>query len=119
MEEIFEIIISETFMNDLLIATGFSIILFAIMQKVKELPIIKNNIAIWATNLLLALLLGIPYATYYYQLPVFEAVVVSLLSFVGAPAIYTALKKQTIINYTPKAKEDVVQVPSENVIDRG
>lgn len=119
MEEIFEIIISELFMTDLLIATGFSIILFAIMQKVKELPFIKNNVAICLVNLVLALGLGMPYTIYYYKLPIFEAVVVSLLSFVGAPAIYTALKKQTIINYTPKAKEDIVEVPKENVIERG
>lgn len=116
MEEIFEIIISEAFMNDLFIAIGFSVVLFAIMQKVKELPFIKNNVAIWLVNLFLSLGLGMPYTIYYYKLPLFEAFVVSLLSFVGAPAIYTALKNQTIINYTPKSKEDIIEIPQENNI---
>lgn len=106
MEETLDIIISDVFVNNLLIASGFSIILFAIMQKIKELPFITNNIAIWVANLVVSMVLGIPYAIYYFELPIPEAIVVGLLSFVGAPAIYTALKSQNVISYTPKSLDD-------------
>lgn len=119
MGDIFEMVISDAFMNDILIALGFSTVLFVVMQKIKDLPIIKSDTAILITDFILALGLGIPYTMYYYQLPIFEAVVVGLLAFVGAPAIYTALKKQTIINYKPKSKSDVIEVPKDNYIDRG
>ena len=45
------------------------------------------------------------------------------ISFVGAPGIYLALKKQNMINYTPLSlddkKDDVIEVKKENLIDRG
>lgn len=119
MEEITDILMTEALWNDILIASTFSVILFLIMQKVKELPIVSNNTAIWIANFIISIAIGAPFAFYYYNLPVFEALAVGLFAFIGAPAIYTALKKQNVINYTPKALDDnTVKVDKENVIER-
>ena len=85
----------------------------AALQRVKQLPFIKDDYQIWIANLLLAFGIGIPfYLTFYGEFPTLDtltftafipALWVSFLAFLGAPAIYSALKEQKIINYTPKS----------------
>ncbi|MEG2993601.1 MAG: hypothetical protein RR847_04950, partial [Bacilli bacterium] len=101
-----------------------SIILFILMQKIKELSFVKNNTIIWVMNFIVSFTFGIGFSLFYYKLPIIECLFISAFAFIGAPAIYTALKKQTIINYTPKKleekpKDDIVEIGKENIINRG
>ena len=104
----------------LMISMTFSIILMAFIQKVKTLSIIKNNTHVMIINFIFSFL-SIPFAIYFYDLNVFDGLWIALFSFIGAPAIYELLKKQNVINYTPKSLNECrgcVTVSEENVIKR-
>ena len=119
MEDIMDVLMTDTLWNNILMACTFSVILFLIMQRVKELPFVKNTTAIWICNFILAMGIGAPFAMYYFGVNIQEALFIGFYSFVGAPAIYTGLKKQNIINYTPKPLDDKnIEVPKENIIER-
>lgn len=119
MENIMDVLMTDTLWNNILTACTFSVILFLVMQRVKELPFIKNTVAIWICNLFLAIGVGVPFALYYFGVNFQEALFIGFYSFIGAPAIYTGLKNQNIINYTPKPlKDNTIEVSKKNIIKR-
>lgn len=122
MTEMLDILITDQLLNILMIGITLSIVMMAVIQKVKALSFIKTDNQIWLINFILSFGIGIPFSMFFYNLNIYSGIWISLFSFVGAPGIYKALKKQNIINYTPKAlddkKGDVISVPKENYIDR-
>jgi len=111
-------IITDQLMTLLLISITFSIVLMALIQKIKMLPIINKDWHIWLLNLFLSFVLGIPFTTWFYKTNIENSIWVCLFAFIGAPALYTALKKQNLINYTPSSLEDMISLPVENEIKR-
>ncbi len=96
-----DILVTNEFINCLLISMVVSIINMAIIQKIKLLPFINNKNHIFITNLILSFVIGIPFSMSFYKISFFYSIWVSIFSFVGASNIYELLKKQNIINYTP------------------
>lgn len=113
-----DILITDMLMNVLMIAGVLSIILMAIVQKFKTLGIIKKEYQIFLSNLIISFLIGIPFATTFYSLDLASAIWVCIFGFIGAPGIYEILKKQNIVNYTPKSLCSVIEVKRENLITR-
>lgn len=115
-----DILVTEEIFNLLMIATTFSVILMAIIQKIKVLPFMKNDAHVLIADFLLSFL-SIPFGMTFYNLNLVQGLWVSLFSFVGAPAIYQLLKSQNVINYTPKSLNDCrecIAIKKENLIKR-
>ncbi|MBQ7141260.1 MAG: hypothetical protein IJO32_07150 [Bacilli bacterium] len=123
MTEILDVLITDNLLNILMIGITLSIIMMAVIQKIKGLTFITTDNQIWFINFILSFGIGIPFSIFFYELSIYEGIWISLFSFVGAPGIYLALKKQNMINYTPLSlddkKDDVIEVKKENLIDRG
>jgi hypothetical protein len=115
-----DILLPDKILDLLMIATTFSIILMSLIQKIKTFNVIKSNGHIMLANLSLSFL-GILFGKCFYDLDVIDGLWVSLFSFIGAPSIYQLLKKQNIINYTPKSLDECrgcVVINQENIINR-
>lgn len=123
MTEILDVLVTDNLLNILMIGITLSIIMMAVIQKIKGLTFITTDNQIWFINFILSFGIGIPFSIFFYELSIYEGIWISLFSFVGAPGIYLALKKQNMINYTPLSlddkKDDVIEVKKENLIDRG
>lgn len=107
----------------LMMATPISILVVAIVQKFKSLSFIKNGNHIFVVNFIFSMTLGVLFSITFYETTWVEGLWISLLSFVGAPSIYGLLKKQNIVNYTPRSltsnnDNQVISVPLENEIKR-
>jgi hypothetical protein len=116
-----DILVTDKILNLLMIATTFSTILMALIQQIKNLSIVTNSTHILIINFCLSFL-GILFGMSFYDLTIVDGIWVSLFSFIGAPTIYQLLKKQNVINYTPKSLNECrgcVTIKSSNVIDRG
>lgn len=114
-------LITESLLDVLMISITFSIILMALIQKFKDLKFINKGWQIWLLNLICSFLIGIPFTINFYELDFNLAIWVSLFSFIGAPAIYEALKKQNLINYKPKStsdNKDGITISPDNEIKR-
>lgn len=103
----------------LVISVTLSFIIMIVLQKFKALPFIKKSWQIWLLNLLFSFSIGIPFTIYFYDLDIYCGIWVGLFTFVGAPAIYDALKNQKIINYTPTTLQDTIEISKDNEIKRG
>lgn len=115
-----DILITDKIFNLLMIATTFSIILMALIQKIKTLDIVKTNNHIMIINFFCSLL-GILFGMCFYNLNWIDGLWVSLFSFIGAPSLYQILKKQNVINYTPKSLDECrgcITIKPENIIKR-
>lgn len=113
-----DILISDTLITSLTISITLSIIVMSAIQKFKNTKILKNNFHIFLLNLILSFSLGIPFVLTFYQNNIIIAIWVSIFSFIGAPTIYEIMKKQNIINYTPKSLENTIDIPTKNYIER-
>lgn len=113
-----DILITNELLNILMIAMTFSFILMAVTQKVKTSGLINKKYQVFIVNLFMAFIIGIPFAINFYNLNIKMAIWVSIFGFIGAPGIYTILKKQNIINYTPKSLTNSVTISQENIINR-
>ena len=103
----------------LLISITFSFIEMALVQKIKTISIFKKNWQVILFNFVSSFLLGTLFAIWFFELNIYNSLWVALFSFIGAPAIYEALKKQNIINYTPKAIDDnAITISKDNEIKR-
>ena len=111
-------LVTQSLLDTLMIAITFSIILMALVQKFKCSSLITKSWQIWLINLILSFSIGIPFSMFFYELDIYYASWVGLFSFIGAPAIYEALKKQNIIQYTPKSLRDTITISKENEIKR-
>lgn len=101
----------------LMISMALSIVIMSLLQKFKKLPIIKKTWQIWILNLLFSFLVGIPFSNSFYGVGVKDGAWISFFCFLGAPMIYSALKKQNLLNYKPESlPDDVVEIPVTNEI---
>jgi hypothetical protein len=85
----------------------FSIILMALIQKIKTLKFINKEGHIWIINLVLSFSLGIYFSIHFFKVSFNDAVWISIFSFIGAPSLYELLKTQKIIKYKPKSLDDI------------
>ena len=114
MEKIFP----ELLIDLLIISLTFSVILMALVQKIKSSTFITKSWHVWILDLFLAFIVGIPFGITFYDLNWRDGLWVGLFSFVGASGIYEALKNQNIINYKPASVSDTIELPKENEIVR-
>ena len=113
-----DILVTDQLLELIMISITLSIIIMAIIQKLKNLPFIKKEYQIWILNLIFSFGIGIPFTIYFYNLDIYNGLWISLFSFIGAPSLYEMLKKQNMINYKPKSLEDTIEIPKENEIKR-
>ncbi|MFI3308055.1 MAG: hypothetical protein R3Y21_05755 [Mycoplasmatota bacterium] len=114
-----DIVLPEELINIFTISLFFSTIMMVTIQKLKSLTIINKKWHIWVLDLFLSFAMGIPFSMQFYEFSIYEGVWVGIFTFVGAPAIYDALKKQKIINFTPESMTTTsVEIPKENIISR-
>jgi hypothetical protein len=92
--------------NCLTISLVVSSINMTLIQKLKSLSFITSNNQIFLMNAFMAFLIGIPFSLIFYKIELCYAIWVGIFSFIGAPSIYSLLKTQNIINYTPKALQE-------------
>lgn len=99
-------LVTDEFIIHLQVSVVVGIIVFALIQKFKELPVIDKPVYLWLLNALLSMI-AYPYALYYYEdIDKIGSIWVVLYTFIGATTIYETLKSQNIINYTPKTLND-------------
>jgi hypothetical protein len=118
-----DVLITPQLSNIFAIAGVFSIILMTLIQKLKTLHVLRKNSHVFIANIVFSFILGSIFAIFFYHQNIEEALWVALFSFVGAPTIYDILKKQNIINFTPKSLETinnnkVLEIPKINEITR-
>lgn len=113
-----DILITDTLLNVLMISCVLSVILMAVIQKFKALGVVRKEYQIFIANLFISFSLGIPFSLVFYNLDLMLSIWVCIFGFIGAPSIYEVLKKQNIINYTPKSLDDVIEVKMDNYIER-
>lgn len=96
-----ELLFNDIIFNLLVISIFVSVINMILVQRFKELSFVKSKDQIFVLNLIFSFVLGISFSMIFYKLEIYYSVWVSIFSFIGASNIYEALKKQTIIKYTP------------------
>ena len=108
-----------TLLLDLLvISVTFSVILMALIQKLKGFVFITKSWQVWILNLILSFAVGIPFSMTFYNISLIDSIWVGLFSFIGASAIYQGLKSQNMINYKPSSISDTVAIAKKNEIKR-
>lgn len=110
--------ITDKLINLLLMGTTFSVFEMAFIQKLKMLPIFNKDYKVWILNFISSFALGIPFMIHFFEITITDAVWVSFFGFIGAPTIYTTLKKQNLINYKPRSVSNNVSIPKNNEIKR-
>lgn len=100
--------IPENILNLLSVSVIISAVVMVIIQKFKHFSFITKKYQVGLLNFLFSFLFGIPFTMYFYHYSLIEACWVSLFSIIEAPSIYDILKKQDIINYTPKSLDDEI-----------
>ncbi|MEG1351107.1 MAG: hypothetical protein RSC85_01330 [Bacilli bacterium] len=114
-----DILVTKELLDLLMISITFSIILMAIIQKIKKLTFINKYYQVWLLNLILSFIIGLPFSMYFYNLKIYQGIWISIFAFIGAPTLYEALKKQNLINYKPSSMNpNTVSISSENEIKR-
>lgn len=99
-------ILSEHLIELISISATMSVIIMSIIQQAKDSKYITNKGCILLLNFILSFIFGTPFVIYFNKLTILDALWVSIFSFFGAPSLYTTLKNQKIINYTPKSLND-------------
>lgn len=102
-----ENILPDLLLKILLISILFSTIKVTIIQKIKTIFTLKKKWQVILINFISSFSLGILFSMWFFNLTIFNALWVSFFSFVGAPSIYEGLRKQNIIDFTPKSLSDI------------
>lgn len=97
------------------ISLTFSVILMAVIQKIKTFKCINRPCYIMFINIILSFVIGIPFGITFYNITWIEGIWVSLFSFVGASSIYETLKKQKLIPYNESSN---FSISKDNEIKR-
>lgn len=113
-----ESIVPNYLLELLFMSATTSVIIMAVIQQFKDLSFIKKDWHVWLLNLIFSFGIGIPFALVFFGLNIVDSIWVSVFSFVGAPSIYDLLKKQNIINYTPKSLDDKIIIDKNREIKR-
>jgi len=111
-------LVTDLLIKLLLISITFSCIEMALVQKIKTTSILKKKWQVILLNFLTSFLLGPIFSIWFFDLSIIDGLWVALFGFIGAPTIYEMLKKQNIINYTPKSLENTITINKENEIKR-
>lgn len=111
-------LVTDLLIKVLLISITFSVIEMAFIQKIKSLSMIKKSWQVILINLISCFFLGTTFSMWFFELNLINSLWVALFSFIGAPTIYEALKKQNIINYNPKSLNETITISKENEIKR-
>ena len=90
----------------LFISIIFSVFEMALVQKVKELTFFRKKWHVVLFNFISSFVMGTLFSMWFFKTDLCSGLWVSLFSFIGTPSIYELLKKQNIINYTPKSLSD-------------
>ncbi len=109
---------SDLLIKLLLVSMVYSVILMALIQKIKTSSFVKKSWQVWVLNLICSFAIGIPFGTTFYNLTIKDGIWVGLFSFIGASSIYQTLKKQNLINYTPTSLSDKVILDKDKEIVR-
>lgn len=114
-----EVLIPENLWAIVLIATTYSPIQMAIMQKIKLLSFIKSSVSVWIANLITSLGIGYLFTfTFYTDIDFLGRIWVGIFGFLGAIGIYEFFKASSILPYTPKAMpEKNICIPIDNKIN--
>ncbi len=113
-----DVMVTDLLMDVLLISITFSIFEMALVQKVKTISIFKKSWQVILFNFVSSFVLGTLFSMWFFELSLYNGLWVSLFGFIGAPSIYEALKKQNIINYTPKSLSNTITISRSNEIKR-
>lgn len=87
----------------LLISIIFSAFEMALVQKFKMFAFIKKDWHVVLFNFISSFIFGTLFSMWFFDTNFYNGLWVSLFGFIGAPSIYEMLKKQNIINYSPKS----------------
>ena len=101
-------LITTEMINCLMHATTVSIIVMAVIQKFKTLECITKDCHIFLLNIVFSFVIGISFSITFYDEPIENAIWISLFSFISAPALYTMLKKQNVINMNLISLDDTL-----------
>ncbi|MGX8835333.1 hypothetical protein ACWG0P_14120 [Amedibacillus sp. YH-ame6] len=88
-----ELAIPSILFKILMIALLCSVLQTALMQKLKELPIVKKGWVTWTFNLVISLSLGIVFTIYFFGMNFVAGLWVGFIAFLGASAIYDGIIK--------------------------
>lgn len=99
-------------------AMTISVVVMAMIQKLKTLSFITKEEHIFLLNFILSFLIGIPFSVTFFDTSIINGIWISLFSFIGAPSIYSILKNQKIINYKPTSLDDKLTETSQEVTDQ-
>ena len=78
MTEILDVLITDNLLNILMIGITLSIIMMAVIQKIKGLTFITTDNQIWFINFILSFGIGIPFSIFFYELSIYEGIWISL-----------------------------------------
>ena len=106
-------LITTEMINCLMQATTVSIIVMAVIQKFKTLSWVQKDSHIFLLNAIFSFVIGIFFSITFYNETIKNAIWISLFSFIGAPALYTMLKKQNVINMNLTSLDDTLSQNNE------
>ena len=89
-------------------ATTVSVIVMAVIQKFKTLNCVNKDCHVFLLNVIFSFVIGISFSLTFYDEPLENAIWISLFSFIGAPSLYTMLKKQNVINMNLISLDDTL-----------
>lgn len=102
-----ENIIPELLTKTLSISIILSIFEMTLIQKIKTLIPLKKKYQVILINIIITFILGPLFLIYFFKVNIINTIWISLFTFIGAPTLYEALRKQTIIKYNPKSLTEI------------
>ena len=112
MEDLFEIIVPVLLVYALGIAVVITPFSMALVQRIKELPIISEGWQVWVVNLLASSVVGFFMSIVFWDINKLMGGFIAFFVFLGAPALYEGLK-----NYTPKSLKDTPTLKNKIKLD--
>lgn len=97
-----EEIIPGSLMNVITSSIIGSVVILAVVQEVKRLPIIHKDWHIWVANLVISFAIGMPLLIKFFEFSISDAAWGALFAFIGAPSLFIALK-----NINPKSIKEI------------
>lgn len=93
-------VIPESLLQILFVSMVFSVVLMALIQKLKTFTLIKKKWQIWILNLIFSFVLGVPFGMMFYHFNMEESIWVGVFSFIGAASIYDKLEAYSPVSLT-------------------
>lgn len=101
-----EILVTNDFINCVMISSMVSILNMSLIQKFKEISFFNDSNKIFLLNIIFSFVIGISFSMIFYKIEFYYSVWVSIFSFLGASNIYNFMKKKKMINYNSFQKND-------------